>query len=57
MIAGAEATDKAAGGQLGWLRSECRDGKAGQAERPLGESGRGQSLHRTDAAVSGEKGG
>ena len=25
---GAEATDKATGGQLAWLRSECRDGKA-----------------------------
>src|SRR5437773_48457 len=26
--AGAEATDKATGGQPAWLRSECRDGKA-----------------------------
>jgi hypothetical protein len=25
---GAEATDKATGGQLAWLRPECRDGKA-----------------------------
>ena|SRR5271165_4944087 len=24
---GAEATDKAASGQIAWLRSECRDGK------------------------------
>ena len=27
--AGAEATDKAASGQLAWLRAECRDDKAG----------------------------
>ena len=47
--AGAEATDKATGGQHAWLRAECRDGKAEEAERPagLGEVGRSQSLHIT----------
>jgi hypothetical protein len=47
--AGAEATAKATGGQLAWLRAECRDGKAEEAERPagLGEVGRSQSPHNT----------
>ena len=47
--AGAEATAKATGGQLAWLRAECRDGKAEEAERPagLGEVGRSQSPHST----------
>ena len=46
---------KAASGQPTWLRTEWRDGEAQEAERPagLGESGRGQSLHSTDAAMSG----
>src|SRR3954447_8315379 len=47
--AGAEATAKATGGQLAWLRAECRDAKAEEAERPagLGEVGRSQSPHHT----------
>lgn len=54
-----EATGKAAIGRHAWLRTECREGKAEEAERPAGrgEVGRGQSLHSTDAASSGGRGG
>ncbi|MEA2848186.1 MAG: hypothetical protein QOG78_3467 [Rhodospirillaceae bacterium] len=59
MTTGADATAKATFGRITWLRMECRDGKAEQAERPggLGETVRSQSLHNTEAAWGGGKGG
>lgn len=51
--------NKATIGQPTWLRTECRDGSAKEAERPvgLGEIGRGQSLHSTEAVMNGGRGG
>ena len=55
---GAEATDKAAGGRITWLRSECRDGEASGPERPRagGDGAGSQNLHITEAASSGGEG-
>jgi hypothetical protein len=52
MTFGAETTGKATGGRITWLGAEWPEGKAEEPERPavLGEGGRSQSLHSTDAA-------
>jgi hypothetical protein len=57
--AGAEATGKATGGRTTWLRTECRDGKTAEAERPAGsgETVGSQSLHSTEAAETSRRGG
>src|SRR4051794_30665628 len=56
---GAEAADKATGGRITWLRTECRDGESSGPERPRvwREDARSQSLHSTAAATSGERAG
>lgn len=58
LLALTRLTLKATSGQITWLRTECRDGRGKYAERPggLGEAAGSQSLHTTEAALSGGEG-